>query len=305
MTDIVYIDRNSKKEEKELIYGKIFLQLLYGKGLFSRVTALFFRPLFTRVHFLSKLYGAFQKSRFSRSKVVPFIETFKIDASEFLEPPASFASFNDFFIRKLKPSARPMAPGNGVAVMPADGRYLVYDNFDAADGIVVKGKKFSLEELVQSPALAKKYHRGGIAIARLCPVDYHRFHFPCDGKPEKPQLINGTLFSVNPIALKHNIDIFTENKRVITPFHTSHFGTILYIEIGATYVGSIHQTFDPASPQKKGNEKGYFEFGGSCLVLLFEPNTITFDQDLLDASRRHIEVRARLGQSLGRSMNDE
>jgi len=140
-----------------------------------------------------------------------------------------------------------------------------------------------------------------MVISRLCPTDYHRFHFPCTCIPGKAKLINGPLFSVNPLALKKHIAILSENKRVLTPLETGLFGQALYIEVGATCVGSIKQTFTPSKPHEKGEEKGYFEFGGSCTILLFQPNTIQFDQDLIDASADYIETYAKMGTSLGRA----
>jgi phosphatidylserine decarboxylase len=300
MTEIIYVDRKTKKEEREKVYGRFFLELLYAGGPLSRLLSFFLLPLLSRIPFLSRLYGDFQKSRISRRKVKPFIHSFHVDASEFLDPVDSFASFNDFFIRHLKPECRPMAEGNDVAVLPADARYLVYPNIDQADGFWVKGKKFSLHTLLQSDGLAKRYAGGAMVMARLCPVDYHRFHFPCACTPGKAELINGPLYSVNPIALRRRIEILSENKRMITELHTANFGTVLYIEVGATYVGSIHQTYTPGKSYAKGDEKGYFAFGGSCLLLLFEPNRIVFDQDLIDVSSRKMEVLGKLGQSLGR-----
>ncbi len=302
MPEIYYIDRESKKEEKEEVYGKFFIELLYGDHWFSKVFAFLFLKPIAHLSFFSRLYGTFQKSRFSRCKIEPFIRKFGVDEREFLEPVDSFSSFNDFFIRKLRSSARPVVPGNDIAILPADARYLVYSNIQTSDGFLVKGHKFSLEELLQSSSLAHKYAQGSLVIARLCPVDYHRFHFPCNGIPEEAKEIAGPLYSVNPTALKGNIKILSQNKRMITPFHTKHFGTVLYIEIGATYVGTIHQTFVPHEHYAKGDEKGYFSFGGSSLILLFEPFRIQLDQDLLDASHRRIEVRGKYGQSLGRAL---
>lgn len=302
MNQVRYIDRIKKTEEIEKIYGHVFIELLYGNNFFSRFLYKTVLPLFAKVSFLSKLNGWYQASRFSRRKIKPFIHSFHVDTQEFLEPVSSFDSFNDFFIRKLKPESRPMALGNDIAVLPADGRYLVFPDVLKSVGFFIKGQKFNLDSLIGNDTIAHKYHRGSMVIARLCPVDYHRFHFPCDGVPDHPKLINGYLYSVNPIALKRNIDILTENKRILTQYHTKNFGTILYIEIGATYVGSIHQTFMPNVPHVKGDEKGYFAFGGSCVIMLFEPFRIEFDQDLLDASARHIEVRGHLGQSLGKAL---
>jgi phosphatidylserine decarboxylase len=300
MSDIIYFDRITKSQEREKVYGHSFLNLLYGRSKLAKCLSLFLRPLFARISFLSYLYGWIQKSRLSRCKVKPFIETFGVDPSEFLEPVEKFSSFNDFFIRRLNLKTRPIAAARDVAVMPADARYLVFPNIEQADGFWVKGKKFSLASLLQSEELAQRYNRGAMVIARLCPTDYHRFHFPCACVPDKAQLINGPLYSVNPIALKRNIAYLSENKRMITLLKTEDFGDVLYVEIGATYVGSIHQTYAPGTVCNKGDEKGYFSFGGSCLILLFEPGKILLDQDLVDCSSQKMEVRGLLGQSLGR-----
>lgn len=302
MSDITYVDRLTQQEEKERIYGQVFIEILYGKGLLARLISSVILSIVSRISFLSRLYGALQKSRFSRRKVKPFIREFHIDSLEFVEPVEAFRSFNDFFIRKLKKEVRPFAQGQDVLIMPADARYLVFPNIAQADGFWVKGKKFSLKELLQDDALAARFKAGAMAMARLCPVDYHRFHFPCDGVPGTPRLINGPLYSVNPLALKHNIAIISQNKRMITVVESKVFGSILYIEIGATNVGSIHQTFTPGQPCAKGDEKGYFSFGGSCLVLLFEPNRIVFDSDLINVSSRKMEVRGLLGQSFAKKI---
>ena len=297
-----YIDRRTKKEEKEKVYGKFFIELLYSQTLLSKIAALLLLPLVSKIPFTSHLYGRIQKSHWSRKKVKPFIEKFKVDTTEFLDPVSSYQSFNDFFIRKLKPSARPIAPGHDIAVLPADGRYLVFPSIHLSDGFVIKDKKFHLEKLLNSTTLAHKYAHGSMVIARLCPTDYHRFHFPASGIPTSPKLINGHLYSVNPLALQNNIHYLTENKRYITELHTKKFGTIQYIEVGATYVGTVHQTYIANEPYAKGDEKGYFSFGGSCIILLFEPGRIQFDQDLLEASHQKIETLALMGQSLGRAL---
>ncbi|MGE5196630.1 MAG: phosphatidylserine decarboxylase, partial [Anaerolineae bacterium] len=302
MSDIYYIDRRTKKQEKEQVYGKVFIEILYGKNWIAHLFSFLLLPLFCKISWVSKLYGKFQRSPYSRCKIKPFIDKFRIDTSEFLDSVETFHSFNDFFIRKLKPSSRPIAIGDEVAILPADGRYLVYPIIQKADGFLIKGQKFSLGKLLLNPTLAHKYEQGAMVLARLCPIDYHRFHFPADCIAETPVAIPGDLFSVNPMALKKNIEIITQNKRAMTMLHTKRFGTILYIEVGATYVGSIHQTFTPGQRFLKGQEKGYFSFGGSCLILLFEPFRIEFDQDLLDASKHKIEIRGLLGQSLGKSL---
>jgi phosphatidylserine decarboxylase len=298
MQDVYFIDRKSKKKIKEEIPGGSSIEFLYSQNYFAR----WLRPLICHFPYFSKLYGDMQKASTSRKKIVPFIEKYKIDASEFLEPVDSFSSFNDFFIRKLKPSARPIAEGDEIAILPADGRYLAFQNFQREDGIFVKGKKFSLEVLLGDAKLAHKYQEGSLLIGRLAPVDYHRFHFPTHCTPSETRLINGPLYSVSPIALNHNIQILAENKRVITLLQTHEFGTMIAIEVGATNVGSIHQTFEPHTSYAKGDEKGYFSFG-SCLVFLFEPGRIQFDLDLLENTHAGLETYAHMGESLGRALS--
>lgn len=294
--EIQYVERSTGEMRVEKIYGHKALSLLYGdgflKGLFSKLVL----PLLAHLPFFSRFYGFLQKRKASKKKIAPFIEAYGVDENEFLE--SNFASFNDFFIRKLKPSARPIVGDPNVLAMPADGRYLVYPKFEQ---FTVKGQKFSLFEFLQSQEGSSRYGDGSMAIIRLCPSDYHRFHFPCDGMPSKPHLINGPLYSVNPIALRKRLSILSENKRVITELETEKFGNILYIEIGATAVGTIQQTFTPNQKVKKGQEKGYFEFGGSCIVLLFEKGMIQFDSDLINHSKQGLETRANYGTSLGRS----
>jgi phosphatidylserine decarboxylase len=230
---------------------------------------------------------------------VPFIRKFEVDPSEFLLPVTAFTSFNDFFVRKLKIEVRPIAPGKDAAVMPADGRYFFYQDICQCDGFVVKGKKFNLAALLKDPVLAAQYEGGSMVIARLCPSDYHRFHFPCDCIPSSTRLINGWYYSVNPIAIRKNLEIFTQNKRTVCELKTDNFGNILYLEIGATSVGSIQETYVPDTFQPKGAEKGYFEFGGSSLILLFTKGSIQFDEDLLQATEAGYEIRCLMGQRMG------
>jgi len=297
MTKIYYIDRETRKKEEEKIYGGWVLNLFYGSGLLSEIFGPLFRNLSAKIPFFSKLYGTIQANPRSKKKVLPFIEKFGVDISEFEKKPTEFLSFNDFFTRKLKKGARPLAEDNQRAVLFADARYLFFPNISKSDGFLVKGARFCLKKLLNSEELANRYESGSMVIARLCPTDYHRFHFPFDCLPSESKLINGYLYSVNPIALKKNINYLTENKREITSLESDHFGTVQYIEVGATHVGSIHQTFEPGKKVKKGDEKGYFAFGGSCVILLFEPGKIKFDEDLLAV--KDMEIRGLFGQSLG------
>lgn len=295
--DIEYIDRTTQKKEIEKIYGHRALSLFYGSSWISFFFFFFFLPVVAQVPLFSQFYGWLQRRPCSAKKVAPFIETYKIDSSEFVE--TQFSSFNDFFIRKLKSERRPIVADPRRASLPADGRYLAFQKVQEVSKFYIKGKSFDLASLLQNNAYARRYEDGAMVIARLCPTDYHRFHFPAAGVPSKAKKIEGGLYSVNPIALHKQLSILWTNKRVITDFETDLFGKVLYIEIGATCVGTIHQTYSPGKRVNKGEEKGYFSFGGSCLVLLFEKDQIVLDRDLVAHSEQGFETKACFGDSLG------
>ncbi len=294
MDPIIYLNRLTGQKEIEKVYGESALGWLYGDSWLARI----FMPMLAKNPLFSALYGTWQKQSFTQKNIDLFIQKFQVDATEFSDP-GSYKSFNDFFIRRLKPEARPIASGDQVAIIPADGRYYFYQNIQAADGFLVKGQKFKLSELLEDVQLAKEYEESSLVLARLCPSDYHRFHFPCSGLAAKTKWINGWLYSVNPIALRRDIDIFSKNKRTVCPILSPQFGKVLYIEVGATNVGSIHHTYRPNSWVEKGAEKGYFSFGASSLIILFPKDSILFDEDLIKATQEGIEIRCLMGQSMG------
>lgn len=287
---IQYINRTNGEIHQEKIYFEPALRFLYGSPI-GKICS----KLLASFPFFSKFYGWWQTFPLTKRKIKPFVKKFNLDPLEFEKPLEEYSSFNDFFTRKLKPSARPLSNG---LVLPADGRYLFFQNIEKCEGFFVKGKKFSLDMLLNNEQLAQKYRRGSLVLARLCPTDYHRFHFPCDCIPGSPVLINGPLYSVNPIALKQKIEFLAENKRMITHLRTKQYGEILYIEIGATNVGSIQQTYTPNQSYKKGEEKGFFSFGGSSIILLFQEGKIQIERNLLKNSEKKIETLCQFGQSI-------
>ena len=290
---IEYVDRKSGAVLEEKVYGQRSLSFLYGNSWLSFLLVTFI----SKVPLFSKVYGFLQKMAWSKRKVAPFIEAYGVDTTEFEK--TTFDSFNDFFIRKLKAGKRPIVTDPKKAVLPADGRYLVFPDLSKVGHFYVKGQKFDLPTFFQSGAYGRRFADGAMMIVRLCPTDYHRFHFICDGVPQKAKAIKGDYYSVNPIALRKNLAILWENKRVITDFDTREFGKVLYVEVGATCVGTIHQTYPIGENVKKGDEKGYFSFGGSCIVILFEKGKITFDEDLIKNSEKGLETKANFGQTLG------
>ncbi len=295
MNPIVFFDRYRQTTCTEQVYGDNYLRWTYGT--FAGRLAL--AAVVKRVWF-SRWYGWRMDRPASRQKIVPFIEKYGLDADEFARRPDEFANFNEFFYRQLKPEARPVDPDPASVVFPADGRHLCIPDLSRSDGLFVKGEMFDLVTLLGDAALAEQFASGSLVLSRLCPVDYHRYHFPAAGQAGPSRLINGPLYSVNPIALRQNINILATNKRALTILETESLGRVLLLEIGATCVGSICQLYAENSVVAKGDEKGYFRFGGSSTITIFEPGRVAFDDDLLENSAKHRELYARVGDHLGR-----
>lgn len=294
---IRYYHRAKKTVETEQVYGESWLRWTYGTNLGRfALNGLVKRAI------VSRYYGWRMSMRASANRILPFIVDYDLNVDEFAKKPLSFKTFNEFFYRALKPGARPVAEGERIAVLPADGRHLAFQNVDAAAGFYAKGQRFDLKAFLGDEALAAKFAGGAMLISRLCPVDYHRFHFPVGGMPDEPRLINGWLYSVSPIALRQNLAYLWENKRMITLVDSPVFGQVAVCEIGATMVGSIFQSFVLGRAVMKGEEKGLFKFGGSCVVTLFQPGQIRLDADLVEQSAAGLEVYARMGERLGEAV---
>jgi phosphatidylserine decarboxylase len=291
---IRYYNRYTGQHETEKIYGERWLRLMYD----NPAGKLFLWLIVKRAIF-SHYYGWQMNKRLSAARVLPFIVKYDLNANEFAKSPFDYRNFNEFFFRALKKEARPISQEPGVVIFPADARHLAFENVDEADGFYAKGAKFTLAELLGSADLAEKFRGGSMVISRLCPVDYHRFHFCVSGKPDDPELIRGHLFSVSPIALRRRVEYLVMNKRMKTLIETENAGTVVQMEVGATNVGSIKQTFITGRPVVQGEEKGLFKFGGSCVITLFQAGVIQLDEDLLRESRNYTETYARMGDRMG------
>jgi phosphatidylserine decarboxylase len=290
MDPIRFFNRHSGIIETEQVYGENFLRWTYGNPLGALALAtLVKRPIF------SSWFGKRMNRAASAARIDPFITRYGLDPTEFSDPPESFPNFNAFFFRKLKPASRPIDPHESSITFPTDGRHLGFARSSAISGVFVKGQKFDLPRLLGDADLAARYADGALVLSRLCPVDYHRFHFPATGTPGETRMIPGPLFSVSPIALRQHLSYLWTNKRTLTPLVTRHIGTVLMLEIGATCVGTIQQTFTPGTPVEKGAEKGFFAFGGSSTITIFEPGTVTLEADLIEYSSRLTELYAKIG----------
>ncbi|MGL5918656.1 MAG: phosphatidylserine decarboxylase [Cetobacterium sp.] len=293
---INYIERKTGELKTETPPGEGFLKFLYYNPLGKLPL-----NLVVRKKFLTDFYGKKMSSISSIKKIKPFVEANEINMNESKKSIDEFKSFNDFFIRELKIGSREINLNEDTLVSPADGKILVFENLKDSTKFFLKGDEFSISEFLMDKEEAKKFEGGTLVIIRLAPVDYHRFHFPADGLISESKLIDGYYYSVSPYAIKKNFRIYCENKREVSILKTEKFGDIVLSEIGATMVGGIEQTYKANTVVKKGDEKGYFFFGGSSCVLLFEKNKVKFDKDILENSYKGIETKVYMGEKIGKS----
>lgn len=238
----------------------------------------------------------------SREEIPGFVKFHNLNMNEVLLPMEEFKSFNEFFYRALKPGARPCsAPENpNIFVSPADCRSVVFNSIDSATSIWVKGREFSIKRLLGDAYVkdVPRYERGAFGIFRLAPQDYHRFHIPVDGVMGQPKLIEGEYYTVNPMAIRSALDVYGENVRVIVPIDTPNHGRVMVICVGAMMVGSTVITRKEGEQVRRAEELGYFKFGGSTIVLLFEEGKMVFDDDLIDNSNSALETLVSLAQTI-------
>ncbi len=292
INEIKYVNRKTDEVEIEKVPGEFWLKWLY----YNPIGKLSVRSIVKR-RFISEFYGKKMDERDSKFKIPKFVDDFNIDLGE--AEKEYFDSFNDFFIRKLKKDARPIEQGEDVLVSPADGKILYFEDLSKIGTFFVKGSEFSLERFLTDKKLYKKYSEGALAIIRLAPADYHRYHLPVSGQVGKTKEIIGDYYSVSPYAVKHNINIYFENKRSITEINSVNMGDMLMVEVGATMVGSIIQNKNESYEGKKGDEKGYFKFGGSTIILVFEKNRVNIDKDIIENTKNGLETKIYMGEKIG------
>ncbi|KAF2398677.1 hypothetical protein EJ06DRAFT_557888 [Trichodelitschia bisporula] len=291
-------------EERMSVYVRLGIRLLY-KGL--KASSMEKKKIKKLLRSLSIKQGKKYDDPASAVQIDDFINFHQLDMSEVLLPKEQFKNFNQFFYRALKPDARPCsAPDRPqIVTSPADCRSVVFNKLDEAQTIWVKGRDFTVERLLGNayPEDAKRFAGGALGIFRLAPQDYHRFHIPVDGIMGEPKLIEGEYYTVNPMAIRSALDVYGENVRVLVPIDSVAHGRVMVVCVGAMMVGSTVITRQPGEKVARAEELGYFKFGGSTILLLFEPGVMQWDDDLVDNSRSALETLIRVGMSVGHSLN--
>ena len=307
-----YVDRMTGEKVAESVMGDGALRFAYetlaGRTLW---------PVLFGSKLISAYMGRRYDSRSSRKDIAKLVAIPGCVAEEAEKPWTAYESFNEFFTRHLKPGARPVGEG---LVSPADGRLRLYLNADADRPFPLKGATKSLREVFAPGADASQTlfdfeKTFDIAVIRLAPVDYHRFHFPCDSVVlGEVKVIPGKYHSVNPIALLRYPDVYADNERQIVECN-SKYGHYWQVDVGAFGVGTIVQTFkDPVISEygelisdeeredisfKKGDERGYFKFGGSTVILVMKAGAVKWDEDLVRNSAAGLETRVLCNERIG------
>jgi len=291
---IKYYDRKKKTYYKENVAGGGILNFMYSNSI-----AKTFLPEIASRKFFSKLYGLGCDSKFSKKYIQTFVAKFNINMDEYEKTIDEYSSFNDFFYRKLSKCSRNICKDEKSFISPCDGKLLAIEKIDETSSFTVKGFKYTLNELFQNEDLSKNYSNGTCLIFRLCPTDYHRFHFVDSGICSKSTFINGKYYSVNPVALENISKVLSENKREYSILKSDNFDDVIYIEVGATFVGSIIQTYSSSSKINRGDEKGYFKFGGSTVIVMLKKNILKLDDDICYQSNLGVETAVYMGEKIG------
>ena len=302
--NILVQDRKTGKliEEKMPTYIRLGIRMLH-QNIVTYRTAVDFGYVRNIFQSLTIQQGQKYDHPSSVNNIPHFIKYHKLPVHEIAEPLTSFKCFNEFFYRRIKlKEYRPLASPDDpfVTVSPADCRLNVFESVSDATKLWIKGINFNLISLLKDEQLSKYFDGGSLVISRLAPQDYHRFHSPVDGIVTMNYHIPGTYYTVNPMAVRQKVDVYTENACTVTIIDSPQFGKVAFVSIGAMMVGSIIITTEIGAEVERLSEIGYFAFGGSTIVVLYSKEAkVQFDQDLLANSKEQLETLVKVGESIG------
>lgn len=287
--------------EEMPIYTRIGMHLLFGGYYRGKVVGTnVMHSLFLKETLRQGLYFTQPES----AKQIPsFVQHYNIEMDNYVISKISdYKNFNEFFTRAILPDKRPISEieDDSILVSAADSRLSVFTSVEAATKFWIKGKKFTLANLLQNPELSDELDGGSIAIFRLAPQDYHRFHIPAKGTVQHINPIEGTYYTVNPCVVNEDLDVFTDNHRSITTVKSHHGFNYAIVSVGALLVGSIVMTnAEPEKELNKGEEMGFFQYGGSTVIAVFPKDTVQWDEDLKTNSEKSVETLVQMGERIG------
>ena len=252
------------------------------------------RSIMTRP-FVTALTGAYMDTRLSAKRIEGFVRRNGIDMSEYVE--CGYRCFNDFFTRSIKPGARPVSFDPDVLISPCDGYMSAY-RISSDSVFSIKDSYYNVEDLVGGSEIAQEYLSGTCLVLRLGVENYHRYCYIDDGFKSRNYHILGRYHPVQPIVVRKH-PVFIQNTREYTVLYTKNFGIVTQIEVGACLVGRICNHHE-AGVIRRGEEKGYFCFGGSTIVLLFKEGAVNIPQEVFDATSEGKEAIVKYGEAIGR-----
>ncbi|NLI58202.1 MAG: phosphatidylserine decarboxylase [Clostridium sp.] len=277
-TKSVYEEKQFKEKQLKFLYetffGRIILKFISGK-------------------WYSRYSGKKNSKRKSIAKIKPFIEKYGIDMEDYKK--REYRSFNEFFTRKIIPEKRPIPKDKNILISVADSKLRCY-KIEENLSIKIKNSIYTVEELLGDKELAEEFRNGICLVFRLTIDDYHRYCYFDDGRLLRRKYIDGKLHTVRPVSEKRH-KVYCENFREYSLLFTENFGKVVQMEVGALLVGKIVNM--EKLKFKKGEEKGWFELGGSTILLFFAENTVNIDKDIISNSYKGIETKVKYGERIG------
>lgn len=243
---------------------------------------------------MTDLIEWYMNTRLSTLKIDGFIKKNNIRISDYEK--RFYKNYNEFFTRRIKKNKRPINMDENVLVSPSDGKVTVYL---ISDRLIVNIKHidYSVKSLLLDRELAEEMEGGWLYVIRLTVDNYHRYCYPDNGYQYENYYIPGVFHTVNPVALE-NTSVFAQNARAYTIIDSDNFGRLIQMEVGAMGVGRI-VNHKESTFVKKGQEKGYFEFGGSTICLFVTKDGVQPDEDIIKNTADGFETLVKMGERIG------
>ncbi len=238
----------------------------------------------------SYILRKFSQSKISRIVIPTYLNVYNIKQEEVRDDIRNFQTLHELFVRRLKEEVRPINQENNSVVSPVDAVIEEIGEVLPSKEIIVKGKNYSIREMLGDEEVLKKYIGGTFLILYLSPSHYHRIHSPVSGTITKQWTLGKKSYPVNKLGLKYGKDTLSKNYRRITEIETDGKHTAM-VKVGAMFVNSIELTHQHEVLQK-GEEMAYFTFG-STVILLFEKGSFTASETIQTPHDIHV------GQVLG------
>lgn len=286
MSKVIVRKTNELVEEKSPNGANFLYKNLFGRIILSLANK----------RFVSSIAGIYMNRKLSKRHINNFIKDNNIDMADYVE--RDYKSFNDFFSREIKNGKRVFSKKEEDFCAPSDSKLIVYKIFQDKE-FTIKGKKYTINRILRDETLAREYEKGYFLVFRLSVDDYHRYAYIDDGKNIGNKKIKGKYHTVGPIAFERH-KVYEENHREYDILETKNFGKIIQMEVGAMMVGKIVN--HNKSIFKRGEEKGYFLFGGSTIVIMVKENILKIDDDILENSNKNIETKIKQGEKVAKRL---